>query len=297
MNETLTRCLVCDHTKFEPYLAVKDYFLSGETFQLQQCAHCGFKFINPRPGSEEIGRYYQSDEYISHDANKKDLISRIYKIARNFSIKGKYNLVKKYTGSGTLLDYGCGTGEFLHYCKSNGFSVTGVEPNDKARTFGIEQNKITVNANLDMVVPPPGGFKCITLWHVLEHIHALNETIEKLNSLLGNHGVLIIAVPNCASPDAVKYQNFWAAYDVPRHLYHFTAGTINLLAAKHRFSVEKIVPQKLDAYYVSMLSEKYKNNKNNLVKAFLTGFLSNIHAAMSKSGYSSQIFIMRRKMG
>lgn len=295
MYEELKNCPVCHHSGFDQHLMVKDHFLTGEEFKLVKCPGCGFIFVNPRPDFAAIGNYYKSEEYISHDASKTDLISRIYKVARNYSIRGKYNLVKTYAKSGSILDYGCGTGEFLAYCRLNGFHTTGVEPNQKARTFAIEKNGIIVSEKLDDLISENKTFKIITLWHVLEHVHELNETIENLIKLLGPAGTLVIAVPNCTSQDAAHYGSFWAAYDVPRHIYHFTESTIRELFKKHRFSINKIFPQKLDAYYVSMLSEKYMNGKNNYLRWVLNGFLSNFNAGNAKTGYSSQIYILQRE--
>jgi 2-polyprenyl-3-methyl-5-hydroxy-6-metoxy-1,4-benzoquinol methylase len=294
MNEKLTSCPICREAYFQPFLTISDHFLSGEQFHIQECTACGFRFVNPRPGKDEIGRYYQSDAYISHNAARKDIISRIYKIARNISIKGKYNLVRRYCSGGSILDFGCGTGEFLAYCRKQGFEVTGLEPGATARSFAQQQNGIPVVDSMEQLLAQPVKFRCITLWHVLEHVHLLNETIAHLSDLLDTDGVLIVAVPNSNSPDARRYGTFWAAYDVPRHLYHFTEKTITGLFSRHHFHIAAILPQKLDAYYVSLLSEKYKKGKSNYLKSFISGFLSNFNASRPEHGYSSQIFVLKR---
>ncbi len=293
MIETIKNCPVCNKIQFELFLSVKDHFLSMEQFQLMKCVSCGFIFISPRPGADEIGRYYKSEDYISHDSSKNDLISKIYRTARTFSIRQKFNLVKRYSFSPSILDYGCGTGEFLAYCSKNGLKTTGLEPSEKARLFAINQNHLTVYKNLEELKCQPGRFDCITLWHVLEHIHALNETVETIKSLLAQTGVLIVAVPNCNSHDANIYKSFWAAYDVPRHLYHFTEKSMTKFFSKHHFKIQAIIPQKLDAYYVSMLSEKYSSGKNNYFKSMLKGFQSNYLAKKTQKGYSSQIYILK----
>jgi len=296
MAEKLLKCPICDGIKSGDFLSIKDHFLSQEIFHIKQCASCGFRFINPRPDADEIGNYYKSEDYISHDASNKGLIGRIYKIARNFSIRYKYKLVRRYCPGGTILDIGCGTGEFLAYCKKMGYQCVGIEPSEKARTFAKNQNGISVFDQITNKELKPVKFDCITMWHVLEHVHDLNETLQKIDTLLTPEGVLIIAVPNSNSYDARKYKTFWAAYDVPRHLYHFTADTITRLLSNHHFIVRKILPQKLDAYYVAMLSEKYQNGKNNYLKSFLNGFRSNFHANSANLGYSSQIFIIHKEM-
>jgi 2-polyprenyl-3-methyl-5-hydroxy-6-metoxy-1,4-benzoquinol methylase len=294
MNEELSGCPVCGEPKSELFLEIPDYFLSKEQFRIFQCTSCGFRYVNPRPVEHEIGRYYQSDAYISHDASKKDFLSRIYKIARNVSIRNKYKLVHKYCQQGSILDFGCGTGEFLAYCKGKGYITTGFEPGEKAREFAVGQNGIHVLDNIVTLGKQTSEYNCITLWHVLEHVHNLNDTIELLSQLLSSNGVLIIAVPNCNSGDARKYGKFWAAYDVPRHLYHFTSTTLTNLFNRHRFAVLEILPQKMDAYYVSMLSEKYRTGRNNYLNAVINGFLSNFHAKETGLGFSSQIYVLKR---
>ncbi|MDP1621813.1 MAG: methyltransferase domain-containing protein [Bacteroidales bacterium] len=295
MEETIDNCPVCEKKSFSPFLDIKDHFLTGELFSIQKCDTCGFKFIDPRPDKMEIGRYYQSEDYISHDAKKSNIISRIYKLVRVVSIKSKYILVRKHVQHGMILDIGCGTGEFLHYCNSRGFDVTGVEPNDKANQYAQEVNGIPVFKRLSEMPENQGCFHCITMWHVLEHVHDLNETIRLVKSRLHPDGIFIVAVPNCNSWDAKEYGKFWAAYDVPRHLYHFTAATMKKLVANHGFEIRKKIPQKFDAYYVSMLSEKYRTGRNNYFKALFFGFWSNLQAGKYDRGSSSQIFVLSLK--
>jgi 2-polyprenyl-3-methyl-5-hydroxy-6-metoxy-1,4-benzoquinol methylase len=295
MFEKIQNCPVCSSSVFTDFLEVNDYFLTKEDFSIQKCDACGFRFINPRPENLEIGRYYQSDEYISHDAEKENFISRIYKIARIFSIKAKYRIVYKYGESGKILDIGCGTGEFLKYCKSKGFDVSGVEPSEKARVYAQKVNHISVTGKLADYSNSLHSFDCISMWHVLEHVHDLNETIEMVKTLLKPNGIFIVAVPNSNSWDAQHYGNFWAAYDVPRHLYHFTEVTLKKLVSKHGFILKKLLPQKLDAFYVSMLSEKYRTGKINYLKSFILGLWSNFQAGKQKRGYSSQIFVLSLK--
>lgn len=295
MTEYLQNCPVCKEMRFAPFLEVTDHFLSRERFKIISCSQCGFKFINPRPVESEIGTYYESRDYISHDSTNKDLLSKIYKTARYFSLRSKLKLIKKYASSGSVLDIGCGTGDFLACCQSDGFFVTGMEPGEKARTFAINYNKIKVEKNLNDVAADNIRFDIVTLWHVLEHIHKLNETIVQVTQLLADNGTLVVAVPNCDSPDAEKYAEFWAAYDVPRHLYHFNKKTLTRLFNEHGFTVREILPQKLDAYYVSLLSEKYRSGSGSYPKAFFSGLFSNMKAKNPDRGYSSQIFILKKE--
>jgi len=295
MAEKLLKCPVCGEARFTEFLNVTDYFLSREQFAIQKCCSCGFRFLNPRPEKAAIGRYYQSEDYISHDAKRGDLVSRIYRMARVVSIKRKLSIVKRYIHSGKILDIGCGTGEFLKYCSSKGFEISGFEPNEKAKAFAQEKNNVPMIQGLEESKKNHLEYNCITMWHVLEHVHDLNETLALIRGILNSNGVFIVAVPNSNSWDAQKYGKFWAAYDVPRHLYHFTETTLEKLISFHGFEVQKVFPQKLDAYYVSMLSEKYKNGKSNLLKALFVGFWSNWLATGKKRGYSSQIFVLKIK--
>jgi SAM-dependent methyltransferase len=295
MIENLNKCPVCGRLDFSLFLDVKDYFLTQEPFSIQECEGCGFKFINPRPDEGEIGRYYQSEEYISHDSQSGNLISRIYKIARVFSIKRKYKIVAEHSQAGKILDIGCGTGEFLHYCRSRGFAVEGVEPNSKASVYAQKINGISVTSKVADLFSTNRSFSCITMWHVLEHIHRLNETLDMVKDLLHPDGLLIIAVPNSNSWDAQKFGKFWAAYDVPRHLYHFNEAIFIHLMSNHGFEIRNKIPQKLDAFYISMLSEKYRTGKIRYFKSFLLGLWSNIQALKQGRGHSSQIFVLSVK--
>ena len=295
MAEEMVECPVCNSADFKLFMKIEDYFLTGEEFTLLECVHCGFRFVNPRPDISEIGRYYQSEEYISHDAGKTTLFSRAYKMARIFSIKSKYNLVSKYAKRGRILDIGCGTGEFLNYCKTKGFDTSGVEPSEKAGRYAREKNGIDIVTGITEVKAGKGAFDCITMWHVLEHVHDLNNTLELVKEFLHPDGVFIVAVPNCNSWDAEEYGKFWAAYDVPRHLYHFSERTMKMLVAKHGFECREILPQKLDAFYVSMLSEKYRRGRSGYLKPGFLGLWSNLKAKTDGRGYSSQIFVLRRE--
>lgn len=294
MSEFLDQCPICSSQNFNPYLEISDWFFSKEKFSLVKCMNCGLVFVNPRPVVENIGNYYDSDEYLSHGLRNKRLIDRIYGIIRKRSIRIKLNLVKSFISGSNILDIGCGTGEFLSYCKQHGLKAWGVEPNERGRNFAIKGKLNVADSllNLDII---EGTIDCITMWHVLEHIHDLNETMRELYYLLSNDGILIIAVPNCNSRDARYFKEYWAAYDVPRHLYHFSNDTISQLAEKFGYNILKVIPQKLDAYYISMLSIKYKYNKMCSWLFPIYGFWFNLRSHYDKNGYSSLIFVLKKK--
>ncbi len=294
--EYIKICPVCKADSLKHYLNVKDYSVSQEEFVLQRCPDCNMIITNPRPNVESIERYYASDNYISHANRSTSLFDKIYFVARNLTLNWKYHIIKELAPNpGKLLDYGCGTGQFLSFMKTKKWNVSGIEPNDKARQKANELLNNTILKEPDRIINH--SFEVITLWHVLEHIHDINETLQKLKSQLISNGYLIIAVPNPNSYDCKFYKNVWAAYDVPRHLWHITRETMSTLLKINGFNLIETRPMKLDSYYVSLLSEGYKKPKQlkliTGLKALIIGFLSNLYAIKSKE-YSSIIYIAQQ---
>lgn len=296
--ENINTCPVCDSANLENFLEVKDHSISKENFKLQKCHTCDLIFTNPRPDKETIGRYYKSEEYISHSDTKTGIVNTLYHKVRSITLKGKVaiiNFLKK--DKGNILDIGCGTGYFLQACKQDGWTISGTEPDKKARETAEKITGISIKENPEQLIEKSFKADIITLWHVLEHVHDLKETMQIVSKLLDKKGYLIIALPNPDSYDARKYQSFWAAYDVPRHLYHFKKNTVKTLLEKNDFILKEIKPMKFDSFYVSMLSEKYKRGNSSLpslVKAFATGIKSNVKASANKN-YSSLIYIAEKK--
>jgi SAM-dependent methyltransferase len=291
--EHIQSCPVCGKERFMEFLKGKDFFLSGEEFTIVECAGCGFRFTNPRPYGKEISRYYDSPEYISHDAKKSSLFQSIYKTLRKFSVRNKFSIIKKNSYGKSILDIGCGTGEFLNFCQKNNYTTTGIEPNEKARKYAAANFGLSVYDENSLDSFQTDSFDVITMWHVLEHVHNINERLQLIARLLKSGGILVVAVPECNSWDAINYKEFWAAYDLPRHLYHFTQVTLKRLVSKHGLEVVKILPLKLDAFYISLLSEKYLSGKQNYPKAFFNGIRSNIYAGKNENSYSSLIYICK----
>lgn len=288
-------CPVCNAEAFRPFINCKDYTVSKETFQIVECNDCGFKFTHPIPNISDLGNYYRSEDYISHSNTKKGLVSQLYHLVRNQTLKQKLKLISTLVSRGTILDYGCGTGMFLNSCKKDGWNSFGIEPDSGARKIATEMNLNTF-ANKQELLDELGTnqFNAITLWHVLEHVTDLTETLNLFKSRLDNNGVLVIAVPNYKSHDAQHYNQFWAAYDVPRHLYHFDKSSIENLLARHGFKLQETKPMKFDSFYVSMLSEKYKTGSIRYFKALYRGFVSNLKARAS-GNYSSLIYVFKHK--
>ncbi len=281
--------------KKELYLTCNDYTVSNKKFDLLYNSELDMLETFPQPIGQDLAKYYESSAYISHTDSKKSLTDKLYQIVKSYALKSKLKLIDSFqTEEKNILDVGCGTGEFLLTCKKGGWNVIGVEPNLNARELAISKlNKNDSSIILsDINEITAQQFDVITLWHVLEHVPNLTKYISKLKSLLKPNGVLLIAVPNYKSFDALYYKNYWAAFDVPRHLWHFSKTSIEKLFSKENLKVNKILPMKFDSFYVSLLSEKYKTSKSNMLKAFYIGFRSNLKAISTKE-YSSLIYIIK----
>lgn len=268
----------------------KDQLVSHEDFAIQRCDNCDFRFTNPRPDEATIGSYYKSEQYISHNDAGKGIIDIAYRAVRNYTLRTKLNLINKLNQKpGRILDVGCGTGAFLETCRKGGWEVMGTEPDFDARTIATEKLQITIKPDLNTLVGT-NSFDIISLWHVLEHIPNLNQVIPQLHKLLAEQGTLLIAVPNCDSYDATYFGEYWAAYDVPRHLYHFTPATIDPLFKKHGFRLLAQQPMNFDAFYIAMLSTRYKTGSTNYLKSVQVGITSNNKA--KQTGNSSSLIYL-----
>ena len=290
--ESVSACPICKGNSFEKFNQCTDFTTSKEVFVIVRCMNCNFLITSPRPDSATLGKYYQSENYISHTNSSENIIDKIYKTVRSFTLKWKLNLIQTHKQSGKILDYGCGTGEFLNTCKNANWECYGVEPSEVAREKAEELTHLKISESLDQT--GVSKFDVITLWHVLEHVENLNEKITDLKSRLAEGGIIFIAVPNHESLDGRIYQSNWAGYDVPRHLWHFTQNTMGQFLSTHNLLLKGIVPMKQDSFYVSLLSEKYQNPKTgfaiNLYRAMVKGFRSNL-AARSDRNYSSLVYI------
>jgi 2-polyprenyl-3-methyl-5-hydroxy-6-metoxy-1,4-benzoquinol methylase len=267
-------------------------------FTIVQCQNCEFQFTNPRPDAAHIGKYYESDTYISHNSSAQGLINRVYNVARFFTVRRKVALITKLNGgrAGQVLDYGCGTGHFLAGAKKAGWQVTGLEPNARARQDAAERVGQPIQEPTALAKLTPSSFDVITLWHVLEHVHALHETLEELIAALKPGGKLLIAVPNVESLDAQHYRQDWAAYDVPRHLYHFNVNAMRRLLTQHKLAKQQVMSLPLDAYYISMLSERNRSPERvgGPLAVLKAGYLSNKYAAQHHGQYSSVLYVAER---
>ena len=288
----LSQCPICGKSDFGFYLKTKDYFLTQEVFTLDKCNHCNFVFTNPIPGISELSKYYDSPDYLSHTADSFSFTGQVYKLFRNANIKNKFKIISNRAKGKSILDIGCGTGELLNYFQQKGWDVRGVEPNKSARYFASKNYNLDVFDENKIDHYEKNSFDVISMWHVLEHVPDLNSRMNQLKNLIKNDGLIIIALPNLNSPDAVKYGSHWAGLDVPRHLYHFTEDTFQVLLKKHNMELIESLPMKFDAYYVSLLSEKYLGKKIPYLPAFMNGLQSNL-LAQKANNYSSMIFVVK----
>ncbi|MBU3714866.1 MAG: class I SAM-dependent methyltransferase [Ferruginibacter sp.] len=288
-------CPVCSSTKIGFSNSINDYSVTQEQFEVWTCSDCSFVFTQNVPDASSIGKYYASADYISHTEIKTGLINRLYHYVRSYTLKRKRKLIQKEAGiyKGFVLDVGCGTGAFLSEMQNAGWKITGIEPDSKARENALKRYDIHSLPNESFFELHEESFDVITMWHVLEHVHKLHEYVSKLKRLLKPRGVLLIAVPNYTSYDAARYKHYWAAYDVPRHLYHFSPQSMRHLMNIHQLNIRRVKPMWFDSFYVSMLSEKYK--RGNMFSAFFTGFISNCNALFNKQRCSSLIYIIEKQ--
>ncbi|MGV6845870.1 MAG: class I SAM-dependent methyltransferase [Lutibacter sp.] len=275
------------------YVQCVDYLVTHKKFDLVFNQELNMLETKPKPPAKELPLYYKSSSYISHTDSNKTIFDKIYQAIKKVNIKRKVNLIKSFTNNEKLiLDIGCGVGDFLQACKKNGCQVEGIEPNKEARHIASNKIEKKVFENLNEITSVK--FDVITLWHVLEHVPDFNEYINKIKSLLKPNGTLIVAVPNFKSYDAQYYHEFWAAFDVPRHLWHFSKQAIKSIFKKHKMIVKNIIPMKFDSYYVSILSEKNKKRKLSFLRGIAIGWYSNIKAMHTKE-YSSLIYIINKE--
>lgn len=294
LHVNYSSCPVCKSDSFQPVITAKDHTVTQETFTIAACNQCGFRFTSDAPTEEVIHKYYKSSAYVSHSDTKKGLVNLLYHAARFFTMMSKEKLVKRASKRqvGMLLDIGSGTGTFLHTMEKAGWSVVGLEPDTEAREIAVKKYNCDIYPSDELFRLPESTYSVVTMWHVLEHVHQLDEYITQIKAILAPQGKLIVAVPNFTSKDAEIYGAAWASYDVPRHLYHFSPQSMRTLMKRHGLKVVGTKRMWLDSFYIAMLSEKYIGG--NLVKAVWNGFRSNLNALFHKEQCSSLVYIIEK---
>jgi 2-polyprenyl-3-methyl-5-hydroxy-6-metoxy-1,4-benzoquinol methylase len=295
-----TSCPICNASGIQSVLTAKDYTVSQKEFEIWECQACTFRFTQNVPDAVAINAYYQSENYISHSNTNEGLVNRLYHFVRKQTLARKRRLVafitKKSGVHGTtplkLLDIGAGTGAFVQHMQLHGWQTMGIEPDEKARQRAAEAHQANLLPIEELGSIATNTFDAITMWHVLEHVHALHDCINRLKEIIKPGGYIFIAVPNYTCYDADIYKSYWAAYDVPRHLYHFSPASMEQLLENHGLKLHAIKPMWYDSFYISMLSEQYKTGHSNIVKAFFNGAVSNMKAVFSKQYCSSLIYVV-----
>lgn len=290
-----THCPICQQTEFAAIFNVIDQLVSRESFTILECRHCGCRLTQGAPDQTASTKYYQSTDYISHSNTSRGLINRIYQLVRKRTLLQKVKWVAQATGSsgGRVLDVGSGTGAFVATLRKSGWQADGLEPDPTARAvaqtdFGVSLLDIDQLSNL-----PAASFDAITLWHVLEHVHDLNGYMKQFHRLLKPAGHLLIALPNYTSWDARYFGKWWAAYDVPRHLYHFSPSAVRALSKQHGFDLAAVRPMRYDAFYIALLSHQHRVGSSRWLKSCWIGFYSNVYALFNRERDSSLVYVMR----
>lgn len=294
--QCIESCPICEKTTFSDHLICTDYFATNETFELKKCNSCGFVFTQNFPIERFIGKYYEVPNYISHSDTKTGIVNYLYHFARNFMLKRKCGLVvsESKLAKGSILDYGAGTGYFLNTIHQLGWEALGIEKSATGRDFAKKEFSLDLKTPEELSLLPGESFDVITLWHVLEHIENLEEVLLQFKHILKPNGVLIVAVPNSESYDADYYKEEWAAYDVPRHLWHFSSKTIELLTQKMGFKLISKRGMPLDAFYISMMSEKNKGNKFAFISGMMVGLRAFVASFTNTDKSSSVIYTFKK---
>ncbi|MCB9205098.1 MAG: class I SAM-dependent methyltransferase [Flavobacteriales bacterium] len=295
--ETLESCPSCKTNSFRETLRCVDSTYSKDTFTIVECVSCGLHFTNPRPTESAIAKYYDNPEYVSHTDTQEGLLFKVYALVKNYTLGKKEQLLSSLTTDKTVFDYGAGSGDFSSYLQKLGWSVSAFEPDPNARGL-IEKKNASINLVNSLHEISEASLSVITLWHVLEHVHRLDETLDEFKRILKPNGNLIIAVPNHTSYDATVFREDWAAYDVPRHLYHFNPLTIEPLLNNAGFELSRMKPMWFDSVYVSLLSEKNRGNSGLVawLRAGLIGTLSNLSAVFDTKKCSSVIYVFKKRI-
>lgn len=290
-----TTCPLCKGSSIQSVMSVKDHSISQEIFEVYNCASCSFVFTQQVPDQEHIGRYYEGDAYISHSDSRAGLVNKLYHKARSIMLERKQKLIKSYVVGKRHLDYGAGTGYFLEHMKRKGYQVKGIEIDSDARAFA--------KSNFEIDVDPPSSlmqdqrndlYDSISMWHVLEHIQEPHALLQKLHQVLSDDGYLFVAVPNHTSTDGQHYGPYWAGYDVPRHLWHFSPKTMRDMARRNGFEVIALEGMPFDPYYNSLLSERYMDRSLALLRGAVSGLKNTIASWSATEKASSIIYILQK---
>lgn len=289
--ENIQNCPVCGSPDSTLKFKAKDYTVTNEMFHIVTCDSCRLIYTNPRPAANEAGPYYHASAYISHSDTNEGIVNKLYHAVRKITLQSKTNWIEpEKKGNKELLDIGCGNGHFLAAAKERGWNINGVELDTETAARAAKLTGIDIAPALREIATEK-KFQVITLWHVLEHVYELDDYFQFFKNRLETDGKLLLALPNPASFDANYFKEYWAAYDVPRHIYHFTPETISALAAKYGFKLKKSRGLIFDSFYISLLSNEYKSGNKRLIHSFFIGLISNLRAMLGRPNYSSNLYL------
>ena len=286
--------------KLKHVLSANDHLVTGRKFDILKNPETTILETHPRPTKEELPTYYDSENYTSHNDKSAGIVSFCYRIIKSISTRRKIRIGQNSLSKNTpqnkprLLDVGCGTGDFLYSCLKKGWQINGIENNKNAKKNSRTEVSSFIFDDFEFLKSQPERFDIITMWHSLEHIIDLKQTIVDMKKLLTNKGVIVVACPNHKSFDAMFYKESWAAYDLPRHLWHFDKDSISKLFLEHNMQLTKTLPMYWDSFYISILSEKIISKKNKFLKGVIVGLLSNVSAMFSKE-HSSLIYVFNKE--
>lgn len=291
-------CLACGAADSSELYHAKDHLVSGKEFLIRKCNACGMGRTVDPPSENDAGAYYVSDEYISHTDRKQSISDYLYHLARSFMLGRKQRLVTSATGksAGVLIDIGSGTGYFPAFMKKKGWQTTGVEISESAMRYSADRFGLNAVSPAEVRDLPSATADCITLWHVLEHLYRPDEWISEVSRMLKDDGKCILALPNFSSADAEWFGNSWAALDVPRHLWHFTPGSVQLFAERNGFSCERVLPLPLDLFYISILSYRNRGISPALIRGMITGVFLAVRSGFRKEKSSSLVYVLAKKL-
>ena len=289
-----TACPVCQSADLHFVLKTEDYTVTHEKFEVWECSRCSLRFTMDAPDDASIARYYQSENYISHSNTNQGLVNRLYHLVRKKTLHSKYQLLTHATGkkTGNHLDIGAGTGAFVRYMREHGWQSTGLEPDEAARQQALQCNQANLIEAAALYQLPADHFDAITLWHVLEHVHDLYPYLQQIKKIVKPGGRIFIALPNYTSYDGTTYGAHWAAYDVPRHLYHFSPAAVAYMLKAADLQLVDSKPMWFDSFYISLLSEKYLTGHARLIPGFMTGLFSNVKTVVDTDKCSSLIYVV-----
>lgn len=289
-------CLVCKKANFETVVNSKDFCVSHEDFKVVRCTNCGFGFTENAPDVSKIGEYYEHTDYVSHTDTKEGLFFNIYHKVRSFMLGQKRAYINKHTAVNNILDIGAGTGYFVNHMQSHGTAITGFEPDNDARAQAKKNFGIELEPSLEGILGRNEVFDAISMWHVLEHVHDLKEYFGHFQQLIKTRGVLAIAVPNYSSFDGRFYKKFWAAYDLPKHLWHFSPDSIKLLAQSNGFDHLQSYAMPFDPFYIALLSEGHKQSGGGgKIRALFIGMTSFLKGFFNPEKASSVVYVFRKR--